>query len=103
MSMTKQEYQKQYWQANKQRLTALQCRKYTCQLCSGQYTFVHRQSHYRTKKHQSAIVCWSEVFKVPPSVLHLLIMRSNPSQILSNISNIIVQNDHGKEAQEPSP
>ena len=50
-SRTNTEYDKQYYESNKQVICAKHNEKHTC-VCGGRYTYSHKPQHFRTKKHQ---------------------------------------------------
>ena len=45
------EYQKNWWEENADRLKEKQKKKYSCE-CGGKYTYIHRNRHFKSKKHQ---------------------------------------------------
>jgi hypothetical protein len=58
---TKQEYDKQYYQDNREALLAHMNTKCVCPTCGGKYTIVNKQKHCRTTKHQNAVSSASSV------------------------------------------
>ncbi len=52
---TKQEYDKQYKEANKEARHEHANTKCTCPICGGKYTLASKARHFRSKKHRDAV------------------------------------------------
>jgi hypothetical protein len=58
---TRQEYDQQYYQDNRETIRARKDQHITCPICGGKYTLSHKAQHCKTNKHQNAVSSASSV------------------------------------------
>jgi hypothetical protein len=49
------EYNKEYYEDNKDKINAIKKTHYICDICNGNYTHNHRAQHFKSIKHQIAL------------------------------------------------
>jgi hypothetical protein len=100
----KAEYQRLYYENNKQRLLEARGKKYVCALCSGQYTKTHTTTHLKTAKHLKAVKLQAQLTNLSPELIAQLISRvvGQPESTLRDLILSIYKNEQAKGAPSPS-
>jgi len=100
----KAEYQRLYYENNKQRLLEARGKKFTCALCSGQYTKTHTTTHLKTAKHLKAVKLQAQLTNLSPELIAQLISRviGQPESTLRDLILSIYKNEQEKRAPSPT-
>lgn len=73
--LTKADYQRKYYEKNKERLAAVRNKKFVCPVCDGRYTKTHSYAHFHTQKHLQAIKHQAVLSNIAPDVVGALCIR----------------------------